>query len=69
MIYDAIVPVSCDTCEEEIQIEPNYVHHGYSGESGYYDCSQKAIEKKLKAEGWVCENEANYCCLECAEGE
>ena len=70
MIHDAIVPVTCDNpeCYEEITLEPNYVYHSYSGESGQYDVSDSSLEKQLKNEqDWTVINGKHYCSQECAD--
>ena len=69
MIHDAIVPVTCDNkhCNDEINVQPEYLYHSYSGESGQYDCEDSSIEEILKNEyEWVVIEDKHYCSEECA---
>jgi hypothetical protein len=63
MIHDAKVEVTCDgdKCMESIIVEPPFVYRGYSGDSGYYDCSDDAIEKLVIAGGWTVEDGQHFC--------
>lgn len=67
-ILDAVVPVLCDgpNCYEEVQVEPPYVYHSYSGRSGQYDTDDSTIEELLESAGWVVLNGQHFCCDECA---
>ena len=77
MIHDPQVEVSCDGdgCRESIYIEPKYVYRDYSGRSGYYDCSNSAIEKLLIRDGWKVEEDGDdgednkHFCESCAEAK
>lgn len=68
MIHDARVEVTCDGkgCTESIEIQPDFVYRSVSGASGYYDCSDSAIEEKLPAEGWTAADGKHFC-ESCAE--
>ena len=60
MIHDPRVEVTCDGngCTESLEIQPNY---DLSGMNGSYDCSDYAIEKQIKADGWSVEDGNHYC--------
>ena len=66
MIYDAIVEVSCDNCNDSIEVAPAYVYDDYSGKSGHYDTRNNSIEHQIEQEhGWIVEDGKHYCCEEC----
>ena len=64
-ILDAIVPVMCNGCGEEINIEPAYVYTSYSGKSGHYDTKDSSIEEALEDNDWIVDGQHHYCCEEC----
>jgi len=63
MIFEPQIEVVCDgyECGESVYIEPPYVYHSYSGESGRYDCSDKTVDSLLGAEGWGVRDGKHYC--------
>jgi hypothetical protein len=67
MIHDATVEVTCDAegCRESVVLNPEYVYRSYSEKSGYYDTSDKAMKRRLEAEGWTVagegDDEKTYC--------
>ena len=62
MILDAVVPVSCDDCYNEVNVELEYVYHSYSGKSGQYDTSDGKIEKTLEHDHeWLVIHDNHYC--------
>lgn len=69
MIHDAKVEVTCDGehCQESIDIEPSWVYASWNENSGFYDCSESAIEKKLIAEGWDIGKNGTHLCEGCKE--
>lgn len=66
MIFDPTIEVTCDVCKDAILIEPSYVYSNRSGSSGYYDCDDAAIEKKLVARGWIIKDDKQFCSEDCA---
>jgi len=70
MIHDAIVPVTCDGphCNDEQNIQPDYLYHSYSGNSGQYDVEDSSIEKILEDEcDWIIKDGKHYCSEDCAK--
>lgn len=69
MIHDPKVEVTCDgkDCRESVEIQPEYVYRNMSGSSGFYDCSDSAIEDKLPKEGWTAAD-GKHLCESCSEG-
>ena len=62
MIHDAKVEVTCDGgCGDSIEIQPQFVCPTYSGNNGYYDTSDSAIEKHLLAEDWTVQDGMHFC--------
>jgi hypothetical protein len=68
MIGDATIEVTCDheSCEESIVIEPEYVFNDYSGKSGHYDTSKRALRRLIEEqEGWFMD--ADECTTYCGQ--
>lgn len=68
MISDPVVNVCCDgtgCCETEV-IDPEFRYGGVMHAKGEYDCSDKAIEEKLKEKGWVCRDGKQFCSSSCS---
>lgn len=66
MIGDAIIQVTCDyqpQCEASIEVMPEYVFNDYSGKSGHYDTSKKALRKLIEKEDWFLD--ADECTTYC----
>ncbi len=64
MIHGATIEVTCDSekCFESVHVEPDYVYHDYSGESGQYDTSDSVIENRLRAgHGWIVMDGKHFC--------
>ena len=68
MIHDATVEVTCDgeRCRDSVHIRPEFVYRTHNESSGYYDTSDKAIEKKLRYEDWSVVD-GKHLCESCAE--
>ena len=49
-----------------VEISPEYRYATYSGKGGHYDCSDLAIEKQPKEEGWVVKDGKHHCSEECS---
>ena len=63
MINDPTVEVTCDGehCRESVLISPEYTYRSYSENSGSYDTSDEAIERKLEREGWTVDDGKHFC--------
>jgi len=66
MIHEVEVRVTCDKCDVEEIISPEFLFPDYSGEGGDYDTTDEAIEKELKAVDWKCED-GKHTCPDCGE--
>ena len=67
MIFDPIIEITCDRCGSSEDIQPNYKHTDYSGDHGYYDCEDRAIEKlATDLLDWIIEDGKHYCSEECS---
>jgi hypothetical protein len=72
MIEDPTIRCTCDKCGDVIEVEPEFGYQDYSGNNGFYDCSNDAIEAKLRDDfQWQCEDGKHYCCdcVDSAEDE
>ena len=70
MIHDPIIEVSCDHCFDTIEITPSYKYTDYSGNTGYYDCSDESIMDELTdAHEWIVVGDDNltFCCEACCK--
>lgn len=66
MIHEPRITIQCDNCQETETIEPEYKYHNYSGDSGFYDCSDEAIAERAEtSQSWVIDDDKHYCCKEC----
>jgi len=65
MINEPTIVVECDRCSETIEVSPEFRYRDYSGENGYYDCSDKAIVRLLKEDGWIGNEDRQYCNVDC----
>ena len=69
MISDAFVVVTCDNCSGDVEVELQYVYRTYSGDSGYYNSDETAIEKSLEKNlDWIVDDGHHFCCRIC-QGE
>lgn len=71
MIHDATVDVTCDRlgCNQSVIVELEYVYSDYSGDHGYYNSLDSAIEKQLvRDHNWIIKDLKHFCCEECVEG-
>ena len=67
MIEEPTVVVECDHCGETIEVKPEYRYRSYSPDSGYFNCSEKAIVALLKNEDWIANEDRQYCSQKCKE--
>ena len=73
MIHDAKVGVTCDHegCRSSDYVELEWVYTDYSGNSGYYNSDEEAVEKTLKELDWVMypkgvsRENYHFCCDAC----
>jgi hypothetical protein len=70
-IHDPRIEVTCDGegCRESIEVIPDYKYRSMASSSGFYDCSDSAIEDKLTDEGWLVENGKYFCGENCKPKE
>lgn len=63
MINEPEIEVMCDdaNCGVTEFIRPEYKYYDMSGKHGFYDCSDEAIEAKLKNIGWSCVSGKQFC--------
>jgi len=60
MLYDAKIEAECDSCQETIEIELDYVYTDYSGNNGHYDDTN--VDEKLENEHqWGVDGDKHYC--------
>lgn len=69
MIHDATVEVTCDgeKCMATVVIALRWMYRNMSPESGYYDASDKEVERRLVHEAWSVVDGKHYC-EECVPG-
>ncbi len=60
MLYDAKIEAECDSCQEAIEIELDYVYTDYSGNNGHYDDTNVA-EKLENEHRWEVDGDKHYC--------
>lgn len=63
-IYDPEIEVICDGCGDTEFVKPEFKYNDYSGNSGNYDCSDKAVVGRLPE--WVLDDTEVFC-GECAK--
>ena len=67
MINDPTITVSCDACNDEVELDLEYKYRDYSGKNGFYDTSTGAVEASLRSQEWIVDHENHYCCEECRD--
>lgn len=61
MIGEPEISCECDECGDTEIIKPRFVFYDYSGDNGTYDCSDEAIIRELKKQGWAYSEGVLFC--------